>query len=127
MSLSFDLIVIGSGPAGQKCALAAAKLGKRVALVDRGQMMGGVCIHTGTIPSKAMREAVADLVHCRAVAGMLSGSGGGDFGSLSKPGQFTMDDLLFRCHEVIRTERDVVRDQMARNNVFVFDGQASFL
>jgi NAD(P) transhydrogenase len=127
VSLTFDLIVIGSGPAGQKSALAAAKLGKRVALVDRGQMMGGVCIHTGTIPSKAMREAVADLVHCRAVAGMLRGGGGGDFGSLSKPGQFTMDDLLFRCHEVIRTERDVIRDQMARNNVFVFDGQASFL
>ena len=54
----YDLAVIGSGPAGQKAAVAAAKLGKRVAVVDRPEMIGGVCIHTGTIPSKALREAM---------------------------------------------------------------------
>ena len=55
---SYDLVVIGSGPAGQKAALAAAKLRRRVALVERRQVMGGVCLHTGTIPSKTLREAV---------------------------------------------------------------------
>ena len=54
----FDLIVIGSGPAGQKGAICAAKLRKRVAVIDRTVMMGGVCVHTGTIPSKTLREAV---------------------------------------------------------------------
>ena len=58
---SYDLIVIGSGPAGQKAAIAAAKLGYRAAIVDRGNMMGGVCINTGTIPSKTLREAVLYL------------------------------------------------------------------
>ena len=58
---TFDLVVIGSGPAGQKAAIAAAKLGHRAAVVDRGHMMGGVCINTGTIPSKTLREAVLYL------------------------------------------------------------------
>src|SRR6185437_9380419 len=61
----YDLVVIGSGPAGQKAALSAAKLGKRVAVVERTQSVGGVCIHTGTIPSKAMREAVLHLTGLR--------------------------------------------------------------
>ena len=55
---SFDLVIIGSGPSSQKAALNAAKLGKRVAMIDRKELVGGVCIHTGTIPSKAMREAI---------------------------------------------------------------------
>ena len=57
----FDLVVIGSGPAGQKGAICAAKLRKRVAIVDRTLMMGGVCVHTGTIPSKTVREAIFQL------------------------------------------------------------------
>ena len=57
----FDLIVIGSGPAGQKGAICAAKLRKRVAIIDRTVMMGGVCVHTGTIPSKSVREAIFQL------------------------------------------------------------------
>ena len=57
----YDLVVIGSGPAGQKGAIAAAKLGKRVAVVDRTTMKGGVCVHTGTIPSKTIREAIVQL------------------------------------------------------------------
>jgi NAD(P) transhydrogenase len=58
---AFDLVVVGSGPAGQKGAIAAAKLGKRVAVIDRKQMVGGVCLHTGTIPSKTLREAILYL------------------------------------------------------------------
>ena len=61
MSYDFDLLVIGSGPAGQKAAIQAAKLGRRVAVVERGHMVGGVSIHTGTIPSKTLREAVLYL------------------------------------------------------------------
>ena len=61
MGYDFDLVVVGSGPAGQKAAIQAAKLGRRVAVVDRGHMMGGVCINTGTIPSKTLREAVLYL------------------------------------------------------------------
>ena len=61
MPYDYDLLVIGSGPAGQKAAIQAAKLGRRVALVERGHMVGGVCINTGTIPSKTLREAVIYL------------------------------------------------------------------
>src|ERR1700704_2505649 len=57
----YDLVVIGSGPGGQKAAVAAAKLGKKVAVIERGGMLGGVCVNTGTIPSKSMREAVVYL------------------------------------------------------------------
>src|SRR5437667_669483 len=60
-AMEYDLVVIGSGPAGQKGAIAAAKLGKRVAVVDRREMTGGVCVHTGTIPSKTLREAILYL------------------------------------------------------------------
>ena len=56
----YDLVVIGSGPAGQRAAVAAAKLGKRVVVVEARSMVGGVCINTGTIPSKTMREAVSE-------------------------------------------------------------------
>src|SRR3954447_20653165 len=61
MSVEYDLVVIGSGPGGQKAAIAAAKLGKTVAVIERGQMLGGVCVQTGTIPSKTLREAVVYL------------------------------------------------------------------
>ena len=62
---AFDLMILGSGPAGQKGAIAAAKLGKRVAIVDRGNMLGGVCIHGGTVPSKTLREAILHLTGFR--------------------------------------------------------------
>ena len=63
--IQYDLVVIGSGPAGQKGAIAAAKLGKRVAMIDRGDMVGGVCIHGGTVPSKTLREAILHLTGFR--------------------------------------------------------------
>src|SRR5215471_21468357 len=62
---AYDLVVIGSGPAGQKGAIAAAKMGKRVALIDRSEMLGGVCIHGGTVPSKTLREAILHLTGFR--------------------------------------------------------------
>src|SRR3982750_1106506 len=120
MSLSvYDLVVIGSGPAGQKAALNAAKLGKRVALVEREHLVGGVCIHTGTIPSKAMREAVLHLtgIRERSVYG----------NSYAVKHDITMEDLLYRCHHVVRTEVDVIRSQMTRNGVTMLFGKAAFV
>jgi len=61
MGFGYDLLVIGSGPAGQKAAVQGAKLGKRVCVIERRQMVGGVCVNTGTIPSKTLREAVIYL------------------------------------------------------------------
>src|SRR5580693_730581 len=102
MNVPYDLIVIGSGPAGQKAALNAAKLRKRVAIVERQSSLGGVCIHTGTIPSKAMREAVLHLtgLHERELYGA---------GYRVKQ-EISMKDLLFRCQHVVRTEMEVIRN-----------------
>jgi len=61
----FDLVVIGSGPAGQKAAICAAKLNKRVAVIERSSMLGGVSVHKGTIPSKTLREAILQLTGFR--------------------------------------------------------------
>ena len=115
----YDLVVIGSGPAGQKAALSAAKMGKRVAMVERATSVGGVCIHTGTIPSKAMREAVLHLT------GIRERTLYGD--SYVVKQNITMADLLYRCHHVIRGEVDVIRAQMARNNITMLFGTASFI
>ncbi|MGN6727124.1 MAG: Si-specific NAD(P)(+) transhydrogenase [Tepidisphaeraceae bacterium] len=119
MSQSFDVIIIGSGPAGQKAALNSAKLGKRVALIDRTESLGGVCIHTGTIPSKAMREAVLHLtgMNLRQVYGE----------SYAVKQDITMHDLLYRTAHVVRTETEVIRNQMQRNHVQMFFGSASFV
>ncbi len=118
-SASYDLVVIGSGPAGQKAALNAAKLGRRVALIDRPQSVGGVCIHTGTIPSKAIREAVLHLT------GLRERSVYGDSYAVKR--HITMHDLLHRCQIVVHTEVDVIRNQMARNGVTMLAGTASFV
>lgn len=115
----YDLIVIGSGPAGQKGALSAAKQGKRVALVERTDWIGGVCIHTGTIPSKAIREAVLHLTGLRERS--VYGEG------YAVKHQITMDDLLYRARIVVRTEVDVIRNQMERNGVEMLFGEASFM
>ena len=119
MSQRFDAIIIGSGPAGQKAALNAAKLGKHVALVDRAESLGGVCIHTGTIPSKAIREAVLHLtgMNLRQVYGE----------SYSVKQDITMHDLLHRAQHVIRTETEITRSQMRRNQVRMFNGLATFI
>jgi NAD(P) transhydrogenase len=116
----YDLIVIGSGPAGQKAALNAAKLGRRVALVEQNTAgVGGVCIHTGTIPSKAIREAVLHFT------GIRERSVYGEAYTVKQ--DITMSDLLYRCRHVVKTEVDVIRNQMARNGVAMFFGTASFV
>ncbi|HKP86645.1 MAG TPA: Si-specific NAD(P)(+) transhydrogenase [Blastocatellia bacterium] len=116
---SYDLIVIGSGPAGQRAAIQGAKLGKRVALIERREVFGGACINTGTIPSKTMREAVMHLSGYR-----YQGIYGMNYRVKEK---ITMADLSFRVQHVIKTEIDVTQAQLSRNEVEMLTGAASFL
>jgi NAD(P) transhydrogenase len=116
---SYDLIVIGSGPAGTRAAIQGAKSGKRVALVEKREVLGGACINTGTIPSKTLREAV---MHFSGVN--FQGTYGSNYRVKEK---ITMNDLSFRVQHVIKTEVDVAAAQLARNNIDVLTGVASFL
>jgi NAD(P) transhydrogenase len=114
----FDLAVIGSGPAGQRAAVQASKLGARVALVDRGPWLGGVSVNTGTLPSKTLREAVIDLSGTRERA--LYGDVAGTLPTV------TATQLLGRAGRVMTSERSVVEAQLARNDVVVLRGTATF-
>src|SRR5438067_1862994 len=118
MSSVYDLLVIGSGPAGQRAAIYASKLGKKVALVEMREVVGGACINTGTIPSKTMREAVLHLsgYNYKSIYGM----------NYRVKERITMADLAFRVQHVIKTEIDVTEAQLSRNNVEMFTGTASF-
>jgi NAD(P) transhydrogenase len=115
----YDLIVIGSGPAGQRAAIQAAKLNKRVAIAERKTVVGGVCINVGTIPSKTLREAVMYLSGYR-----LRGIYGASYTVKDK---ITMTDLLYRVDYVIRHEIEVTRHQLIRNRVDLFAAEASMV
>jgi NAD(P) transhydrogenase len=117
--MEYDLVVIGSGPGGQKSAIAAAKLGKSVAVVERLQMIGGVCVNTGTIPSKTLREAVVYLT------GMSQRELYG--ASYRVKEKITPADLLARTQHVIGREIDVVRSQLMRNRVELYTGHGRFV
>lgn len=114
----YDLVVLGSGPSGQKAAIAATKLGKRVAIVDRRDMIGGVCINTGTVPSKTLREAVL----------YLTGLSQRDlYGSSYRVKEdITVSDLAARTQHVISRQTDVIRNQLARNRVVMITGTGRF-
>lgn len=116
---SYDLVVIGSGPAGQKGAIAAAKLGKSVAIIDRKEMVGGVCLHTGTIPSKTLREAILYL------SGIQQRSFYGRDYSLKE--SISVSDLAFRIQTVMAREMEIIRAQLKRNCVMTFHGAARFV
>jgi NAD(P) transhydrogenase len=115
----YDLVVIGSGPGGQKAAIAAAKLGKRVAIIDKHDMVGGVCVNTGTIPSKTLREAVL----------YLTGMNQRDLygASYRVKQEITISDLLARTQHVVGREGQVVRAQLLRNHVELIAGIAGFV
>lgn len=117
--MEYDLVVIGSRPGGQKAAIAAAKLGKRVAMVEKGNMLGGVCVNTGTIPSKTLREAVLYLtgMNQRELYGA----------SYRVKENITPADLLARTQHVITKEIEVVRSQLLRNRVELLVGVGSFV
>ena len=115
-SFEYDLVCIGSGPAGQRGAVQAAKLGRRVAIVERHATVGGICVATGTIPSKTFREAVL----------WTSSSSRGDDStrSTTRP---TAEQLLARVDEVVTREGTVIANQLTRNGVDILAGDASFV
>src|SRR5499427_7243531 len=116
---SFDMIVLGSGPAGQRAAIQAAKSGKRVAIVEKRECVGGTCINTGTIPSKTMREAVLHLsgYSYQNIYGV----------NYRVKEKITMADLAFRVQHVIKTEIDVTLAQLSRNNIETLFGTGQFV
>jgi len=116
---AYDFIVIGSGPAGQRAAIQAAKLGKRTAIVDRQSMLGGVSVHTGTIPSKTLREAAL----------YLSGwDQRGLYGQNYRlKSNLTIDDLMQRLHITLQHETEVIQNQLSRNGVEIIEGTATFV
>ncbi len=117
MPQHYELAVIGSGPAGQKAAIQAAKLGKRAAIIDRPSSVGGVCIHHGAIPSKTLREAVlffTGFYHQQAY-------------EVRRRRDLTMQDLMARCSQVVHNELRVVLSQLERNRVDLIEGEASLL
>jgi NAD(P) transhydrogenase len=116
---TFDIIVIGSGPAGQRAAIQAAKSGRRVVVIEQREIVGGACVNTGTIPSKTMREAVMHLSGYQ-----FQGIYGTNYHVKEK---ITMADLGFRVNQVIKTEVDVTQAQLTRNGVEVVTARASFL
>src|SRR3984893_2712343 len=115
----YDLIVVGSGPGGQRAAIQAAKFGKRAALIEKLEVIGGTAINTGTIPSKTIREAVLHLsgYQYQSIYGV----------NYRVKELITMADLSFRALNVIKTEIDVIRAQLSRNGIEVVTGTASFL
>ncbi|NBO74926.1 MAG: Si-specific NAD(P)(+) transhydrogenase [Gammaproteobacteria bacterium] len=118
-SFDYQLAVIGSGPSGQRAAIQAAKLGKSVAIIERARSVGGICVNFGTIPSKTFREAVMHLSGYRER---------GIYGSSYRVKQdIVIEDLLFRVDQVVRSEIDVIRNQMARNRVELIEATATFV
>jgi len=115
----YDMLVIGSGPSGQRAAIQAAKLGKRVGLIEARFDVGGVCVNLGTIPSKSFREAVLYLSGFRERA--IYGS------SYRVKAKIEMSDLTYRIKSVVQHEHDVIRNQLSRNDVEVIPGKATFL
>ena len=117
--MDLDLLVIGSGPSGQKAAIQAAKLGKRVAVVERKQRLGGVSIHTGTIPSKTLRVAVLDELARRPL----------DVPDPLNPEareRAAIEFLMDRAARVVGAEAQVVREQFRRNRVGLLFGNGQF-
>jgi NAD(P) transhydrogenase len=113
----YDLVAIGSGPAGQRAAIQAAKLGRRAAIVEREPFLGGVSTNSGTLPSKTLRAAVVDL----------TGQSHGVYANAYRvKDDVTMGDLLWRTRQVVEHEREVIHDQLRRNRVAILTGSAAF-
>ncbi len=119
MAPAYDLLVLGSGPAGEKAAMQAAKLRRRVAMVERSDCLGGNCLHTATIPSKTLRETILYI------AGVRQRSLHGIHTTLGK--HVTIDDLLRRKDAVIRSQVEVLEHKLDRNDVTLLRGVARFL
>src|SRR3954470_13872060 len=114
----YDCAVIGTGPAGQKAAIQAAKLGKHVCIIEKNAVLGGASINTGTIPSKALREAVLHLT------GASKRSLFGESSRMKR--NITVGDLIYVSQQVIHQELSMIRDHFDRNNVDLIWGEATF-
>jgi len=114
----YDVLVIGSGPAGQKSAIQAAKSGQRVAIIERDSLFGGACVHRGTIPSKTLRENALRVKHMRQNAALAEFELGEDT---------EMITLINRLDEVLKSHDDYMRKQIDRNNIERIHGRASFV
>ena len=110
----YDLIVLGSGPAGEKAAIEASRMRKTTAIIERNAVQGGVCIHTGTIPSKTLRETVLYIsgLRQRSVYGLVGGV----------KSNVTVRELMHRKNQVIQQELDVIQQNMARYRIEVIKG-----
>lgn len=115
----YDLLVIGSGPAGQKAAIQAAKIGKNVGIIERKTVVGGICINIGTIPSKSLREAVMFLSGFR--QRNLYGA------SYRVKKDITFEDLAQRCNHVVQAEQEIIQNQLLRNRVDFMVGTATMV
>ncbi|MDD9883032.1 MAG: NAD(P)(+) transhydrogenase (Si-specific) [Gammaproteobacteria bacterium] len=115
---NYEVVVIGSGPAGKTAAIQAAKLGRKVAIVDDKSEVGGVCVHTGTIPSKTLRETVLNLTGWRER---------GFYGRSYRVKQdITAADLMRRLNMTLKREVDILEDQLLRNGVDIICGHGRF-
>lgn len=115
--ISADLVVVGSGPAGQKAAIQGAKLGKKVIVVEKAPDPGGNCLYSGTIPSKTLREAIIDLTRFNERNFMSE---------MHKIGEVTINDLMTRLNKVVEEERNMVYRQFKKNNIRLITGTARF-
>jgi len=115
---NFDVIVIGSGPAGQKAAVQAAKAGKTVALVERDQWLGGACVHRGTIPSKTLRENALRVKKMRENAALCS---------FELAEDIEMSTLIDRLNRVLKAHDGFMVNQIERNHIVRIHGRAKFL
>lgn len=120
---TYDLVVIGSGPGGHKAAIQAAKLGKEVCVIEKMDVVGGVAINTGTIPSKALREAVVDFLSARKSLMGMKSTGAAAYQPFDR--KTTLRELMNSCQRVIRAEIDVVRSQFASNGIELRHGWGS--
>ena len=115
----YDVVIIGSGPAGKTAAIQGAKLGKKIAVIDGMPQVGGVCVHTGTIPSKTLRETVLNLTGWRER---------GFYGrSYRAKADISAADLMQRLNMTLQSEVDILEDHLLRNGVDVFQGIGTFL
>lgn len=118
--LKADFVIIGSGPAGQKAAIQAAKLGKKVIVVEKDSAPGGACLYSGTIPSKSLREAILDLT------GFYERSFYAQDSQLKDLKEVSLSDLNFRLHHVVEEERNIIYRQFKKNNIQLVHGTAQF-
>lgn len=116
---SYDMVVVGSGPAGQKAAVQAAKLSKRVAIIEKAPQLGGTSLNTGTLPSKTLKDTI-EYIHGLGRRGLHQLGA-----ELTK--QLTLSDLMARKDHVIKTEVAVITDQLQRNDIEILHGTAGFV